>query len=96
MYAYEIICVAWRKALRFLWGVPNITHNRVITLLYGCAPLSTQLKARFFIFFYKAIEHSSSTINHVNKYACKNPMYVCGRNWSDIVCKNGYVGMSVK
>ncbi len=23
-------------------------------------------------------------------------MSVCSRNWLDIVCKNGYVGMSVK
>ncbi len=23
-------------------------------------------------------------------------MSVCGRNWCDILCKNGYVGMSVK
>ncbi len=23
-------------------------------------------------------------------------MSVCGRNWHDIVCRNGYVGMSVK
>ncbi len=23
-------------------------------------------------------------------------MSVCGKNWRDIVCKNGYVGMSVK
>ncbi len=44
-----------RKALRFLWGVPNITYSRVITLLSGSAPLSTQLKARFVTFVYKAI-----------------------------------------
>ncbi len=23
-------------------------------------------------------------------------MSVCGRNWHDILCKNGYVGMSMK
>ncbi len=23
-------------------------------------------------------------------------MSVCGRNWCDIVCKNGYIGMNVK
>ncbi len=41
VHAYENICVAWRKASRFIWGVPNITHDRVITLLYGSAPLSS-------------------------------------------------------
>ncbi len=76
--------------------MPNITHNRVITLLFGSAPLSTQLKAMFLKFVYKAIEHSNTTINHVTKHACRNPMSVCGRDWRDIVCKNGYVGMSMK
>ncbi len=37
-----------------------------------------------------------STINHVTKHAGRNPKSICGRNWHDIVCKNGYVGMSVK
>ncbi len=84
MHAYENICVAWRKALRFICDVPNITHNRVTTLLSGSAPLSTDLKARFKKSVYKAIEHSNSTINHAAKHACRNPKSVCGRNWHDI------------
>ncbi len=43
MYAYENICVAWRRALRFIWGVHNITNNRVITLLFGSVLLYSQL-----------------------------------------------------
>ncbi len=91
MHAYENSCVAWRKALIFIWCVPNITHNRLTTLLSGSAPLSTQLKAKFIKCVYKAIEHSNSTINHVTKHACRNPMSACGRNRRDIVCENGYV-----
>ncbi len=82
---YENICVAWRKALIFIWGVPNITHNRVITLLSGPTPSSTQLNTSFEKFIYRAIEHSNSIINHVTKHVCRNPMYVCGRNWCDIL-----------
>ncbi len=77
MHAYENTCDAWRKALRFIWGVPNITHNTVITLLWFSAPLISQLKAMFLTFAYKAIEHSNSTINGVTKHASRNPMSVC-------------------
>ncbi len=45
--------------------------------------------AWFLKFVYKALQHSNSTINHITKHACGNPMYVCGRNWHAIVCKNG-------
>ncbi len=48
----------------------------------------------FFKCVYKAVEHSYSTINHVD--ACWNPMSVYHRNWCDMVCKNGYIGMGVK
>jgi hypothetical protein len=89
------ICVAWRKALRIIWNVPSQTHNRIIALLSGSAPLFTQLKARFLKFISKAIEHPNSTISHVSKHACRNPMSVCGRNWRDIVCVNSVIGMSV-
>ncbi len=96
MHAYEHICVAWRNALRFIWGVPSFRHNIVITLLSGSAPLSSELKARFLKCIYKALEHSNSTINQITKYACRNSISVCGTTWSDIVCKMFYVGMSVK
>ncbi len=76
--------------------MPNITHNRVITLLSGSASLSLQLKARVLKIVYHVLEHSNSTINHITKHTCRNPMSVCDRNWRDIVCKNSYVGMSVK
>ncbi len=60
--------------------MPNITHNRVITLLSGSAPLYTQSMARFLKFIYKDINHSHSTINYKTKNACMNPTSVCGRN----------------
>ncbi len=90
------MCVAWRKGSRFTWGVLNITHNIVVTLLSGSVPLSTLLKVRFLNFKDNAIEHSYSIINHVTKHACWNLMSVCGRKWCDIVCKKSYVRMRVE
>ncbi len=75
------ICVAWRKALRLVWNVPNIKHNRVIILLTDSALRLAQLKAIFIKCLYKAatsVYHSNYTINHVTKYVCRNPKCVCG------------------
>ncbi len=76
----------------------NYQYNCHNTISSGsvAAPLSSQLKERFLKFICKDLEHSSSTINQITKHACMNPMSVYGRNWCDIICKNGYVGMRVK
>ncbi len=58
--------------------------------------MNLQLKARFLNFVYKALEHSYCTINHITKHACRNPISISGRNWCSIICKNGYVGKSMK
>ncbi len=55
-----------------------------------------QLKARFVKFIHRALNHNISVIKGVTKYACNNPMSVCGRNWSEFVCMNRVVTESVK
>ncbi len=77
---FEKISVAWGKALRVLWNVPRETHCRIIALLSESAPLSIQLKARFFLkFMCKDLMHNS-TLKYVTKLACQNPMSMSGRN----------------
>ncbi len=54
------------KYFKIYISVPNITHNRVITLLSGSAPMFIQSTARFLNNFYNAVDDSNSTINQVN------------------------------
>ncbi len=60
--------------------------KRILSLLCVSALLHVQLKARFVKFIHKALNHNNSVIKSVTKYACNNPMSVCGRNWSECVC----------
>ncbi len=80
---FEKISVASRKALRVLWNVPSKTLCRIIALLSESAPLSIQLKVRFFKFMCKALVHDNSTLKYVTKLACQNLMSVSGRNCRD-------------
>ncbi len=84
------------KALKVIWNLPYATHKRILSLLCGSAPLHVQLKAMFVKFIHKALNHNNSVIKRVTKYACNNPMSVCGRNWSEFVYVNGVVTKSVK
>ncbi len=68
----------------------------MLSLLCSSAPLHVQMKARFIKFIHKALTHNNYEIKIVTKYACKNPMSVCGRNWSELVCVNGVITESVK
>ncbi len=90
------ICIAWKKALKVIWNLPYATHERTLTILCGSAPLHIQLKAWFVNFIHNALNHDNSEIKIVTKYACNNPMYVCGRNWREFVCVNGVITENVK
>ncbi len=61
------------------------THCRIIALLSEPAPLSIQLKARFFKCMCKALVQDNSTLKYVTKLACQNPMSVSGRNLRDCI-----------
>ncbi len=56
----------------------------------------TIFKARFVKFIHKALNHNNSVTKSVAKYACNNPMSVCGRNWSEFVCENRVVTKVLK
>ncbi len=44
------ICIAWKKALRMLWGLYPMTHCDILAGLSNLKALDVQLKYRFIIF----------------------------------------------
>ena len=42
----------WRKCVRKLLGVPNMTHGYLLPLIMECLPIETQVLTRFVKFFY--------------------------------------------
>ncbi len=92
----KYIRIAWRKALKIIWNLPYATHKRILSFLFGSAPVHIQLKARLVKFMHKALNYNNSEIKSATKYACNSPMSVCSRNWREFVCVNGIVTESVK
>ena len=48
--AVQNICIAWRHALRRVWGVSYMTHRRTLALLSQSMPLELNLEKRFLRF----------------------------------------------
>ncbi len=81
----DSICIAWRKALRKIWGLSPLTHCDILPVLSDCLPLEVSLKQRFMKFIMKAIDHKSPVISNVAKISLQNPWSNCGINYCNIM-----------
>ncbi len=72
--ATEDICIAWRKALRMLWGLYPMTHCDILIGLSNQKPLDVQLKYRFICFLNQCLDYDNATVRNVALIALNNPM----------------------
>jgi len=60
---YQIVtlkfCVAWRKSLRRMWGLPFQTHGVLLPLLSQCGPVSDEICRRSLNLVRSCIRHES-------------------------------------
>lgn len=80
--AIESFCVAWRKGMRRVWGLPADTSCDIVYLIAGCIPIYDELCRRFVNFTYTALNCGSNFVNFVVRHAllsspAKSPI---GRN----------------
>ena len=76
----ESIAVAWRRALKMLWGVPRETHREVVAMLSGCLPIQLSLYTRFCKFVKNALTGPNVLTATVMKIAMCNPLSSFRRN----------------
>ena len=76
--AVEGLCIAWRKALRILFGVSNRTHCHIIELLAGKLPLKTQMIKRFVKFYENCSMSDNAVIKSIVALSRKNPLSTSG------------------
>ncbi len=81
------ICIAWRKALRMLWGLHPMTHCDILAGLSNLKPLDVQLKYRFICFLKKCLNHDNVTVKNVVLIALNNHMSCVGNNYRQILSK---------
>ncbi len=83
----SVISIAWRKALRMLWGLHPMNHCDILAGLSNLKPLNVQLKYRFIGFLKKCLDHDNATVKNVALIALNNPMSCAGNNYRHILSK---------
>ena len=65
----ETLSIAWRKALRRIWSLPNMTHGYLLPLVSSCLPLFDMLCLRYLSFVSSCMFHESELIKNITKYS---------------------------
>ncbi len=84
--AVKDLCIAWHKALRYVWNVPPQNH-KTTALLSDSELLEISLKACFYKFAEKTICHKNKMISYVMKMSVSIPWSVVGRNYKIVSLK---------
>jgi len=58
----EDVCIAWRRGLRRVWGLPHRTHAALIAPLRGLLPLKVELACRCAGFITKCFRSANQTV----------------------------------
>jgi len=58
----ELICTAWRSAVRRAWKVPNTTHRTIVTALGVRLPFFEELCSRFINFHYSCLASKNTLV----------------------------------
>ena len=58
-------CIAWRKGLRRVWGVPYDTHCYLLPLLSQCLPVFEEICKRSMNFIATCCSHTSALVRSV-------------------------------
>ena len=77
----QSLCVDWRKALRCVWSVNNITHCDIITSLSNQFPLILRLKKRFIKFIRNCLVSQNNIVKIISQVAICNSMSNTGSNY---------------
>ena len=77
----QSLCVDWRKALRCVWSVNNITHCDIITSLSNQFPLILRLKKRFIKFISNCLVSQNNIVKIISHVAICNPKSNTGSNY---------------
>lgn len=98
----EQLCTTWRKCIRYIFDLPNRTHNQYIAPLLAGPPLFEQLIVRFSKFFSACFTSPNHLVSVCTRSLLKSQtptsrnlrrlMMVCNMNeemlWSTIVQRN--------
>ena len=79
--------VAWRKAMRKVWKLPNLTHCNLLPVITNWLPLNIILEKRLLKFIWRIINSENRIINNVFKFTLNNHRSVLGKHFRYLAFK---------
>ena len=74
------IFVAWRKAIRKIWKIPNISHCRLLPYINDCNYIDSILERRYIRFLYNIFNSENQLYTSMIKYSLTNCDSTLGEN----------------
>ena len=74
------IYVAWRKAIRKIWKIPNISHCRLLPYINDCNHIDSILERRCILFLYNIFNGENQLYVSMIKYSLTNCDSTLGEN----------------
>lgn len=83
-------CIAWHKAIRRIWSLPNRSHCALLPLLAGCLPIYDIICTRYLAFINACINHSSYVISSIARYAVRDGRASSPMGLNLVLCAKRY------
>ena len=87
----ELFYVAWRKSLRRVWNISNVTHNILLPYIHNCHPIEVILKKRCIKFVWSLFNSNYALYSNILRLSLQNGNSTMGENVRYLMHKYGIV-----
>ena len=68
----EVFYVAWRKSLRRVWKISNVTHNNLLPFMNNCHPIDVILEKRCIKFVWSLYDSNYALYSNILRFSLQN------------------------
>ena len=76
----ELFYVAWRKSLRRVWNISNVTHNNLLPYIHNGHPIEVILKKRCIKFVWSLFNSNYALYSNILRLSLQNGNSTMGEN----------------
>ena len=87
----ELFYVAWRKSLRRVWNISNVTHNNLLPYIHNCHPIEVILEKRCIKFVWSLFNSNYALYSNILRLSLQNGNSTMGENVRYLMHKYGIV-----
>ena len=87
----ELFYVAWRKSLRRVWNILNVTHNNLLPYIHNCHPIEVILEKRCIKFVWSLFNSNYALYSNILRLSLQNGNSTMCENVRYLMHKYGIV-----